>query len=237
MLVPDLRTPMFFLETICCAPDTREHESLLVSDAKPSHVHAALLAMGLNPGKPGAWEMRGQELVPLAPTGDRVSIMLHYTTADGVMHHDSPAAWTCSTRDLVEADTKAEDAAVKGGSAAPVGNVRATRGITHSLPPNSTVEWWVFAGSRMIKRPENADTSPGASPQPPAPAAAAYDADGTGQIIGLHTFGSEVLAWPVNLNPDANSLEPEWIAKMDAIPPAGTPVTIVIRKADQPQEK
>lgn len=236
MLVVDPRTPLFFLETICCAPDTREHESLLVSDAKPSHVHAALLAMGLTPGKPGAWEMRGQELVPLAPTGDRVSVRFQYTSADGIVHHVSPLVWITSTRVLATTDAKSQTSTRQSTSPANATSGGATGLIMNTLPANSTVEWWVFAGSRMIKRPDNAATTPGASPQHSAPATA-YDADGTGQIIGLHTFGSEVLAWPVNLNPDASALEPEWIAKMDAIPPAGTPVTIVIRKADQPQMK
>lgn len=230
MLVVDPRTPLFYLEAICCAPDTREHESLLVTDAKPSHVHAALLAMGLKPGKPGAWEMRGQELVPLTPTGDRVSVTFKHELSNGTMQEVSPIAWITSTRALATSEAKADPAPTLGEDAAQTPRARATRDITDVLGQGAAVEW-VFAGSRLIERPE------GRSSAHVPPFATHYDADGTGQIIGLHTFGSEVLAWPVNLNPDANALEPEWIARMDAIPPAGSPVTIVIRKAEQPQKK
>lgn len=219
MLVPDARTPLFYLETICCSPDTREHESLLVSDAKPSHVHAALLAMGLTPGKPGAWEVKDKQLVAIQPSGDRVMITFRFTTStngDTRQIDVSPVEWITSVKNA-QSDSNANNS------------------IVGTLPTGTSVHW-VFAGSHFVQqraepRPAKTDLDAAATPAPPPPAASNYDADGTGQIIGLHTFGSEVLAWPVNLNPDANALEPEWVAKMDATPPAGSPVTIIIRKA------
>lgn len=54
-------TPVVYLEMFVTAPDSREHESLIVADIKPSVLHAALLAANMTPGKPrhkdssGAW--------------------------------------------------------------------------------------------------------------------------------------------------------------------------------------
>jgi hypothetical protein len=41
-----------WLELLACKRNTLEHESLLVLDAEPSHIHAALLLLGMKPGKP-----------------------------------------------------------------------------------------------------------------------------------------------------------------------------------------
>tara|TARA_R110002072_G_scaffold42064_21_gene118795 strand:- start:46295 stop:47080 length:786 start_codon:yes stop_codon:yes gene_type:complete len=45
-------TPDVYLEMFVTAPDSREHESLVVSSIKPSNLHAALLAAGFEPGSP-----------------------------------------------------------------------------------------------------------------------------------------------------------------------------------------
>ena len=47
LLVADPQAPNFYIETIVCLPDTREHESLLV--VEPSHLHAALSRQALRP--------------------------------------------------------------------------------------------------------------------------------------------------------------------------------------------
>ena len=44
-----------WLEQIACSPRTREHETVVIAYARPSHVHAALLLLGLEPGRPGKW--------------------------------------------------------------------------------------------------------------------------------------------------------------------------------------
>src|SRR5690348_755269 len=40
------------LEFFCCVTGTNEHESVLRSAVKPSHLHLALLMIGLKPGEP-----------------------------------------------------------------------------------------------------------------------------------------------------------------------------------------
>ncbi|MBO6514218.1 MAG: hypothetical protein JJ974_09675 [Phycisphaerales bacterium] len=45
-------TPDVYLEMLVTGPDTREHESLLVTALEPSNLHAALLAAGFVHGQP-----------------------------------------------------------------------------------------------------------------------------------------------------------------------------------------
>src|SRR5436309_15250615 len=40
------------LEFLCCSSGTKEYESVLRSRARPSHLHFALLMLGLEPGQP-----------------------------------------------------------------------------------------------------------------------------------------------------------------------------------------
>lgn len=65
-----------FLEVLACPKNTKEHESLVVTAAAPSHVHAALLLIGLVPGSPGFYDWRGATLQTTAPTGPSVEVTL-----------------------------------------------------------------------------------------------------------------------------------------------------------------
>jgi hypothetical protein len=56
------------LEFFCVVSGTSEHESVLRTPAKPSHVHAALLMIGLEPGSPIRWsEAAGKWFAPHGP--------------------------------------------------------------------------------------------------------------------------------------------------------------------------
>ena len=78
---------------------------------------------------------------------------------------------------------------------------------------------WVFAGSRFVDRGQGER----------------YDADGTGVLIGLTTFGSEVLAYPALYAHDSEIEEPVWIADMDATPELNTPVTVRLTLPSDPE--
>ena len=82
---------------------------------------------------------------------------------------------------------------------------------------------WIFAGSVVLDEAE-ADR-----------AGVRYLADRTGSLIGLVTFGDELLAAEEVLPDSSEVHSPEWVATTRAMPPVGTEVRIVLRpdSADQ----
>ncbi len=76
---------------------------------------------------------------------------------------------------------------------------------------------WVFAGSSFAENPEW--MGPGEH----------YVADLTGSIIGLVTFGDEVIGYERVLA-DQEAVEPtQWRVNTGQVPPIGTPVTVILR--------
>jgi hypothetical protein len=78
---------------------------------------------------------------------------------------------------------------------------------------------WIFGGSHFKPKPEWMDDGKGEY----------YTADFTGSIIGLVTFGDEVLGFGEVISDKEELAAPVWEVKTDAIPAEGTKVTIVIR--------
>lgn len=83
-------------------------------------------------------------------------------------------------------------------------------------------EPWVFGGSEFRQNPES--MGPGEH----------YVADFTGSIIGLVTFGDEVLGLKRIISDQENVHAPQWEVNTDSIPPLGTEVTLIISQADSP---
>jgi hypothetical protein len=78
---------------------------------------------------------------------------------------------------------------------------------------------WVFAGSAFADNPDW--MGPGEH----------YVADQTGSIIGLVTFGDEVVGFE-EVFADQQSVQPlAWQVRIDHVPPPGTPVTVILRPA------
>jgi len=179
----DARTPLVYLEVVACPPDTKEHESLVVTNARGRDIHAALLMIGLKSGAPGLWDWTGPALEAHPPTGDAVEVFAAWSQ-DGATHEAPIARWVVSLRD---ATTLAND----GGH-------------------------FVFAGSRMVTRG----------------GVERYEAQGAGTLIGLTTFGGEMIAWSRMYHHDSGIADPQWIANAKAMPPRGTPVIVRIRKAE-----
>ena len=183
----DPRTPRVYLEVTVCTPDTKEHETLVVTQAKPSHVHAALLAAGFNPGSPGSWTWDEKKLTAHPPKGDALEVTIAYKDKSGTEIESPAISW------IVNADNGARFGTGKTAGA------------------------FVFAGSGMVKRQGREW----------------YDADGSGLLIGLCTFGSESVAWNDVISPDSEVEEPEWIADSNLVPEFGTPVVVRLRPAQR----
>ena len=67
------------LELVACSKDTKEHESIVAIDAKPRHVHTALLLMGAKNGNPAMQKLvdkEGTRWVDIPPRGGEVGVFL-----------------------------------------------------------------------------------------------------------------------------------------------------------------
>lgn len=84
---------------------------------------------------------------------------------------------------------------------------------------------WVFGGSMFRENPEF--MGPGEH----------YVADMTGSIIGLVTFGDEVIGLKQVISDQAAIHEPEWEVNPDAIPAEGTQVTLIIQPRATPADE
>ena len=74
--VDDDRPPGVWLELVACTPHTREYESLLAVQARPSHIHQALLIVGLVPGAPMRSTLVDGKFHATEPTGGRVAVSI-----------------------------------------------------------------------------------------------------------------------------------------------------------------
>lgn len=175
-----------WLEQAVCLAGTREHESLLVVEAPPRLVHAAMLLIGLEPGRPGAWLLAedGVTVRREPPTGDAIELLVQYEAADGSKRVEPLSSW-------VEPS---------GGG---------------SLPMHP----WRFAGSRL---------------EPTKQGGEIYAADFAGSVVGLVTFGDEVIAFE-EVRSDRVEIEAAgFLVRRGAPPPPGTPVTLVVRRPRAP---
>jgi len=82
------------LEFLLCTTGTKEYESLLATPVRPSTLHAALLALGLRPGKAGRWsEREGKEPVFLPPAGAKLALTVRWKDAKGQSHEAPVSNW------------------------------------------------------------------------------------------------------------------------------------------------
>lgn len=69
------------LELVACTKDSKEHESLVVVEATPLHIHTALLLIGANNGHPAMVKPANEEKTKwlhLPPRGDPIAVSLVY---------------------------------------------------------------------------------------------------------------------------------------------------------------
>ncbi len=82
------------LELLVVITGGKDHEAILATDAKPSHLHAALLGLGLAPGRPARWARGvGGRGMFVPPAGARLRVSFRYTDAAGTVHTDPAHTW------------------------------------------------------------------------------------------------------------------------------------------------
>ena len=176
-----------WLEVAVCRRGSREHESIVVTDAMPSVVHAAMLLAGLTPGTPATYDEETR--LPIPPEGPVISIELRFASPE-------PDGEDPTSFPLVSV---IEDARA---AVAPV---------------------WVFAGS--LVRPNPQSMGPGEY----------YAADYAGTVVGLSTFGDEVVAVEEVRSPESGVDPPVWRIRPGVLPEIDTPVTVVLRGSARPE--
>lgn len=82
--------PTMPLEFFCVLKGTSEHESVLRTEARPSHVHTALLMLGLKPGAPVKYSEKEKRWRP--PTGDGVDVSVELRR-DGRTVREAASSW------------------------------------------------------------------------------------------------------------------------------------------------
>lgn len=81
------------LEFFACPRETKEHESVVAVNSSASLVHAALLAIGLEPGKPVSFD---PEYAPAS--GPRIRLTMRWTDAEGRPREADARSWIRDTR-------------------------------------------------------------------------------------------------------------------------------------------
>lgn len=76
------------LEVVACTKGTKEHESIVVVEATPMHIHTALLVLGATNGHPAMRRPRepeGTGWIDIPPSGDPIGVSLVFQDDDGEM--------------------------------------------------------------------------------------------------------------------------------------------------------
>lgn len=92
------------LELFACSPRTREHESIVVLDARPMHVFQALGLLGLEAGAPMRYDPETEKWIP--PRGEELRVRVRHER-DGVTFTDPPEHW------MIRTDTKKPPDAIR----------------------------------------------------------------------------------------------------------------------------
>ena len=74
------------LELVACTKGTKEHESIVAIEAKPMHLHAALLLLGAKPGSPATRQQLGDQAerwFDVPPSGGPVDVFLVLNDNEG----------------------------------------------------------------------------------------------------------------------------------------------------------
>lgn len=165
------------IEYFACTKGSKEHESVVAARSSARLVHAALLAVGLVPGKPVSFQPEYA-----AASGPVVRVTMRWRAEDGGVREAAGQDWVRDTR--------------SGG------RMR---------------EDWVFAGSSFWTDPVDGTEH--------------YQADG-GDLVCVSNFPTAMLDIPIESSQSNDALLFEAFA--GRVPPAGTPVDMVLSAAADP---
>lgn len=93
ILAAEVVASQYPLEFLICRKGTKEYESVLATRAKPSDIHAALLMLGLTPGKPARWSGNDESARFLPPQGPQLRIALRWKDKQGARRQVDAGEW------------------------------------------------------------------------------------------------------------------------------------------------
>jgi len=98
--VDDPDAPLVYLEQVVCGRESpeihagKEHESLVATNAKGSHIHAGLLLLGLEPGTPVRWSTdEDGSIISHPATGPKVQVEFLWVDEQGEAQRQAPQEW------------------------------------------------------------------------------------------------------------------------------------------------
>ncbi len=197
-----------FLEFFACVRGSKEHESIIAMNLKPFLLHAGLLIVGAEPGRPAQFS---PEFVP--PQGPKIDIQVLWRDEQGAIRQ-------CRAQELVleneemffnneNREAGDEETAVDATDAGVPADVAVLNGPQEMSVP------FVFTGSFFREfEDENGQMRQ------------VYMADATGELFGVSNFPASILDVPMRSS-DSND-ELMFAPYTERIPPIGTPVTLIL---------
>ncbi|MFW6336318.1 MAG: YdjY domain-containing protein [Phycisphaeraceae bacterium] len=199
-----------WLELLLCKVGGREHETILATEARPSHVHLGLILLGLKPGQvqrgvpidPEDPEA-GYRIIPAEGPAVRVELLYHEPAEQP---GDSEEEAEPAEGEAAAGEAQANEADPPKG---PLKRVEAGAWVYDRKAERTLAdETWLFTGSRFVEHEGKQ----------------VYIADFAGTLISLVHFGDDVLAPRNDLT---NRTDDQAMgANTDVIPPMGTAVTV-----------
>ena len=188
-----------YLELIACTKGSKEHESIVSIEARPMHVHTALLFLGATNGNPAMRKPVDEEKtrwVNLPPRGDSINVSLVVKNSEGETVERPISDFVTRSKERPDEindsdDRERKDAAEKD---------------------NTFPHTFLFAGSHLR------DNEKGPRQ---------YLADRSGHVISIATFGDELLCLP-GVQSHANGAL-MWQIDSTHLPKVGTKVTLRLR--------
>lgn len=86
-----------WIELLACTPKTREYESILSVKARPSHIHLALITLGLKPGASMKWHYTDTSIDVEPPRGPRLGVSI-VTTKDEKQVETPASHWVLNQK-------------------------------------------------------------------------------------------------------------------------------------------
>ena len=84
------------LEMLLCPHQTKEHESILSTEAAAFTVHTGLLALGCKEGKAARYDSENETYTPAS--GQIIDVFLHWVDVEGKLHRERAQNWVRRSR-------------------------------------------------------------------------------------------------------------------------------------------